>query len=203
MAAVLTEKHLCDPCYGIEESERQKRYNLPATKPLPTDVEHITASEYLQAHQLAVLNAVDKPAAQYVDKELERFPRTRERLAFEMFELAWEILARGEAPMHEAGFAGCARRDITPERLPEYLKWLEKLIFRCCELRNQVPLPAPRHEQFVFLLSLLLISLRDVGADRYAATVDALKSQWRKADSDRLEDILSELEKAAMTRLNS
>jgi protein-arginine kinase activator protein McsA len=87
-AGEIARHDFCEVCYSGVEADRMKLYNAQPNKPLPADVEHITASEYLAACARAASNGVEKPALRHIHEELKRLPKTRQRLAFEMLQLA-------------------------------------------------------------------------------------------------------------------
>jgi len=112
-----------------------------------------------------------------------------------MLRLTWQSLERGEDPVSEAGFAGCCRSSIEPERSPEHILWLERIIIRCFELRNQLPSPEGEHGRFAMTLTGMLISLCKVDRGRFTAILQALRVQCGEADIDSRQKLLSRFEK--------
>jgi len=194
-AGEIARHDFCEVCYSGVEADRMKLYNAQPNKPLPADVEHITASEYLAACARAASNGVEKPALRHIHEELKRLPKTRQRLAFEMLQLAWQTLERGEDPRREAGFAACASGAIESERMPEYIMWLEKIAVRCFELRGQLPTPQGEHGRFTLSLGGMLIAFGKVDRARFSAVFEALKSECDAADLNSRRKLLSGIEK--------
>ena len=201
-SAEATKHNYCDSCYPAAEAQRVKTYNRQPDNPLPTDVEHITALEYLEASARAVRNGADKPAFKHINEALKRFPKTRQRLVFEMLNLAWQSLERGEDPRQEAGFAGCCRDSIEAERMPEYITWLERIVIRCFELRSQLPNPETAHGPFALTPSLMLISLGKVDRARFSALVEDLKNQCSESQLDWRRKVLSRATKLVLQSEN-
>ena len=83
----VTRHDYCDSCYPAVEAERANTCDSQPDSPLPADVEHITALEYLAASARAVSNGADKPALRHIHEELKELPKTRQRLVFEMLPL--------------------------------------------------------------------------------------------------------------------
>jgi hypothetical protein len=188
------QHEFCDACHAIAQAERTKAYNSQPNNPPPTDVEEISALEYLEAAAKARRNGVDAPAFKHIHEELSRLPKTRERLAFEMLSLSWQSLERGQEPGWEVGFAGCCWGSIAADRSPEYKTWLEKLTFRLFELRQQLPTPPGEHGPFSHSLSLVLIALGKVDRPRFNFVVEALKSRGGDASLDSRWRVIAEAE---------
>jgi hypothetical protein len=176
------------------EAERAKISYSQPDNPLPADVEHITALEYLAASARAVCNGADKAALRHIYAELKRFPKTRQRLAFEMLRLAWQTLERREDPGWEAVFVSCAWGSIEAEQMPEYIMWLEKIAIRCFELLGQLPSPQREHAPFTLSLRGMLIALGKVDSARFNVVLEALKSKCDEADLNSRRKLLSRVE---------
>jgi len=192
--AEVTRHDYCDSCYPAVEAERAKTCNSQPNSPLPADVEHITALEYLAACARAACNGVDKPALKHIHEELKRLPKTRQRLTFEMLRLAWQTLERREDPGWETGFPSCAWGSIEAEQMPEYIMWLEKIAIRCFELRGQLPSPQGEHGPFTVSLNGMLIALGKVDRARFSVVLGALKSKCDEADLNSRRKLLSGVE---------
>jgi hypothetical protein len=172
-----TRQDFCPVCYPDAEAARVKAYNTQPPTPLRADVENITAAEFLEAADKATRNAADQPAFKYIFGQVERLPSTSDRLVFEFFQLAWEILERGQdLPSPELVLAfGWGPRD--PSRLAEYFAWLEKIILRCVELRRQLPTSPGEEGPFALNIAAGLTALRRESPARFTSFVEELKKQ--------------------------
>ena len=56
------------------------------------NAEHLTAPEFLDAESRAARNGADKPSFKRLLKDLQQFPETRQRLAFEFLAMAWRTV---------------------------------------------------------------------------------------------------------------
>src|SRR5688572_33192183 len=101
VSANATKHDFCAACYPAAEADHVRAYNQQPNNPLPDDVENITAQEYFAARERARRNGVDIPAFKHIQEHVSKSPLTRQRLAFEMMELAWQSLER------EIGRASC------------------------------------------------------------------------------------------------
>jgi len=172
-----TRQDFCPVCYPAAEAARVKAYNTELPRPLPANVENITAAEFIEAADKATRNAADRPAFTYIFAQLERMPNTRDRLVFEFLELAWQILERGQdlpSPGLVLAFAWGPRE---PARLDEYIAWLEKIIRRCVVLRRQLPSSPGEHGPFALDIAMGLTALRRVAPARFTALVEELKKE--------------------------
>lgn len=174
----------CGSCHASAEAERVKAYNSQPSNPLPADVEHISALDYLEAGECARRNGVDGPAFKHIRNELSHLPATRERLAFEMLPLIWQSLEHGEEPAWQTSLAGSCWGSIQPGRRPEYTGWLEKIILRIFELRNEFSTPVGEHGPFSLSLSMMLIALGKVDRARFTSVVQTLKDRGGEARLD-------------------
>ena len=193
--AEIAAQDLCESCYANSAAERTRAYHSQPSTPLPADVEHITAEEYLEARAKTTRNGVDIPAFKHIQKELKRLPATQQRLVFEMFPLAWRVLEHGEEPFWEMSLS-IYRNAIESHRLPEFITWLEKIIVRCFELRSQLPNPQGDHGRFAVTLSATLISLAKVERARFNAVLVDLKSRCGEANTDARMKLLNGVEEA-------
>ncbi len=171
------ERNFCQACYPDAEAARIKAYNSQPPSPLPDSVEDITAAEFLAAGDKAARNAVDRPAFDYILDQLTRLPETRERLVFDLLQLAWQTLKRGEDPPLPPLMLAFCYTPREPARLAEYIAWLKRIILRCVELRRQLPASPGEHGPFSLEISWGLIALRRVSPTRFAALLRRLKKQ--------------------------
>src|SRR5262245_46779619 len=104
-SAETLKRDLCNACYPAVEAERFNAYNRKQYTPPPPDLENITAPELLRLGVNATRNEADMPAFRKVTEELKRFPKSKQRLAFEMLELAWQSLELGQDPSNETMLA--------------------------------------------------------------------------------------------------
>ena len=161
-----------------------KTYNSQPNSPLSANVERISALEYLEAGAKAERNGVDKPAFKHIQDELERLPMARQRLTFEMLQLVWQSLERGEEPGLGAVFGGSYWSAIEPQRSSEYRVWLEKIILRSFELRSRLSNPPGDDGPFGMILSTMLIALGKVDRSRFSAILENLK---RRGGEEKLD----------------
>ena len=172
-----TRQDFCPVCYPGAEAARVKAYNAEPPRPLSANVERITAAEFFEAADKATRNAADKPAFTYIFDRLQLLPKTRDRLVFDFFRLAWQILERGQdlpSPALVLAFAWGPRE---PAREAEYIGWLEKIILRCVELRRQLAPSPGEHGPFALDIAMGLTALRRVSPTRFSALVEELKKQ--------------------------
>jgi hypothetical protein len=194
-SAEATPHNFCESCYPSVETECLATYGSQPNSTLPSDVEHISALEYLEASAKATRNGADKPAFKHIEKELSRLPMARQRLAFEMLSLASQSLDRGEEPGWAAGFAGCCWGLIEPHRKSEYATCLEKIIERCFELRRQLPASPGDHGAFGMTLTLMLIALGKVDRHRFEAILQTLRSRGGDSNLDPRWKVIDQAEK--------
>jgi hypothetical protein len=189
-----TTHDFCDSCYPAVEAEGVKAYNTQPNRPLPTDVEHITALELLEAQARAACNGADKPAVKHIYEELKRLPKTRQRLALELLQLAWNSLESGEEPIFTAFMAASFGDSMEAERIPEYIVWLERIINRCFELRSQLSGPEREHRGFELTLPAMLVSLGKVDRGRFTALLESLRGRCVETGHDARLKLLSDVE---------
>jgi hypothetical protein len=166
--------HLCESCYPAAEAARARSYAVQPAAPAPIDVEHITATEYLQVAARAAANGADKPALKHISRELERFPVTRGRLGLELLRLAWQSLEQGNDPYDLILLGGCLGNSAQTQRPPEYAELLEKIVVRSFEALARLPNPPSAHP-FGFGLTAAVRAFQRADPQRSATVIASLK----------------------------
>ena len=170
--------NFCESCYPAVESERARNYNTGPVSPLPTNVENITAAEYLEAAEKADCNGADKPAFRHIQEELRQHPEAQQRLAREMLPTIWNCLEQGIAPPIPAEAAGWFFHANPSRGLSENIAWLEKCILRCFELQSQ------KQGRFVKALLTMLMTLWRIDRPRFTAMMETLRNQAGESGRD-------------------
>lgn len=169
-------KHLCDPCSEGADATLSKPYGSQPTSPLPSDVEHITAQQFLSACEKAGANSADRPALRHIFAELNRFPAARERLAVEFLRMAWKSLQAGDDPIGWI-INGCAfGGSLASVRSAEYTELLEKIIVRSVDLLVPFPEPPAAHS-FAWGLETASIALKRLDATRFTTVISECESK--------------------------
>jgi hypothetical protein len=166
----------------------------PVRKPLPViDVEHITASEYLEMAARSHANSVDAPAYRHVSEELKRFPGTRERLATEMLTMALQSLEQGSDSWNLVGLGSCFGNSVPGAKTPGFIQLLERIVLRSVQLMTQSS-NGPSNHPFGMGLTMAGNALRRADPARLSTLLEGLKAQHgtvveyletRMAESDR------------------
>ena len=173
-------KHLCEICYPDEEAKRTASYG-PERKPLPAiDVEHITASDYLDFAARSHANSVDAPAYRHVSEELKRFPATRERLAMEMLTMALQSLEEGNDSWHLVGLGSCFATSVPGPKSAAFIELLERVVLRSVELMAKSP-NAPSRHPFGMGLTSAGNALRRANPVRLSNLLERVKAQDRES----------------------
>ncbi len=186
-------KHLCEICYTEAEAKRTASYS-PKRKPLPViDVEHITASEYLEMGDRSHANSADAPAFRHVSEELERFPATRERLAAEMLTMALQSLEQGSDCCYLVGLGSCLGNSVPGAKAPGLIELLERIVLRSAELMTQSS-NAPSNHPYGMGLTMAGKALRRADPARFSTLLEGLKVHHRKAFA-YLQTVMAESER--------
>lgn len=198
--------HFCEVCYptaapnastgkaGWVSQERPPR-------PLPTreEISRITTDEYFEAMARANANAADKPVFKHICAELRSLPETQQRLAFEFLRRLWCVLQSQSDPWTPFAFWPPSwTRAITPDRLPEYLGWLDKISLRCFELLGPLGEPFGLRVH----LQMALTAIYTVDRERFRSILKSLQGQCSAGENDQRRAILAEIEQL-MTRPGS
>ncbi len=174
--------HLCETCYAGAEAKRTASYG-PKARPLPLiDVERITAQEYLDFAASAHANSVDAPAFRHITKELERFPRTRERLGTEMLTMALRSLERASDAPHLVGLGSCFLNSAPEAKTPEFIQLLERIVLRSVELMAQSPNP-PSDHPFGLGLTMAGNALRRADSARFSTLLEVVGARHQLSPS--------------------
>jgi len=161
------------------------------------NIEHITALEYLDAANRAAVNGVDRiPFAQTL-KELERFPGTKQRLAFEFLAMAWRALELKDDPSGLVTLAACSTRSIEEPRRAEFATSMEKIVLRYFEILGQLGNHPNGIHPFVLTFTIGLSAIRAFDQKRCYGLLNELKGHCGDSDPRRAiiieaEQILSE-----------
>jgi hypothetical protein len=155
-------------------------------------IEHITASEYLDAANRAAANGVDRiPFAQTV-KELEGFPGTKQRLAFEFLAMALRVLEVKDDPSGLVSLAACWTGSVEEPRRAEFATLMEKIVLRYIEILGQRGNHPNGIHPFVLTFTMGLLVIREFDQRRFLALLEQLKRQC--GDSDPRRAIIVETE---------
>jgi len=195
-------KHRCDSCYPAAEAARAKSCAAQPSAPLPSNVEDLTATEYLRLSARAVANSADKAAFKHLCRELEGLPVTRARLGVELLWMALLSLEQGNDPYNLIGLGGCFGNSTQTQKSQEYVNLLERIVVRSFERLAQSPKPPSAHP-FGFGLTLAVIALRRTAPVLWATVLAALKDPTaEKADQRRLimDYVEQHIAKAGRTR---
>ena len=134
-------------------------------------IECITAVDYLNAQDKAQRNGADKPAFKRIQEDLKRLPKTQERLAFELLEIAGLALRRGKNPRNAALPALELCRSISEERLSDYIADVDSMAVQCFELMDHC-----RDNRFTFTFLTSLLVLRTLDTQRLNSLLEKLKT---------------------------
>jgi len=198
VSADVTKRDFCGSCYPTVEAEHVQAYNQQPNNPLPDDVENITAQEFFAARERASRNGVDIPAFKHIREHISKSLLTRQRLAFEMMELAWQSMERGEDPGMHMTFAGSCWTSIESQRRKEYVTWLEKIIIRCFELCGQQCPPFMVDGPFAHTLSLSLCALGCVERNRFTELLEEIRKRVGDQNSDARWQVLADAEQTVL-----
>src|SRR5215469_13591466 len=168
-------KHLCESCYPAFELTHTSQYAIDSPAPLPSNVERLTAKEYLEFSAKAAANGADKPVFKYVCEELKKLPVTRARLSVELLSLAWQSLKEGDDPYDLIGLGCCFANSIQTAQTEKCVELLEKIIVRSVESMEVSPKPPSAHP-LGFGLTLAVIALRKIAEKRYAKLLAVLRN---------------------------
>jgi hypothetical protein len=156
------------------------------------NVEQITALAYLDAADRAARNGIDKPRFGQLVEDLKRFPKTQQRLAFELLAIASQSVEQRCDPGQFIGMAAAFSGSVEAQRLPEYTMTFEKIMFAYFEVLGR---PGTRIEgvhPFVLTFVLGLSIIRKFDPNRFLVLVEILKSQC--SDPDPRGQIITEAE---------
>jgi len=136
------------------------------------NVENFTAEEFLEAEEAAERNGADKPVLRAIKQNLSDFPKTQERLAFQLLAIAWKALEHEGNPRKAAGLAIEMHQSVSVQRLPEYLLAIERIACKCFELMGKC-----RDSRFSLTLVLALSVLRRSDEKQFKVLLESLKSR--------------------------
>jgi len=148
-----------------------------STQCLFMTVESITASEYMRAKENAARNAADMPALRRVEEELNRLPKTQERLVIDLLKVARAALDRGKNLGEAALPAIDMGRSLGLEKQPKYLEAIEDIAVRCFE-----SMPKCVDSRFTLTFVSSLFVLRTSDKQRLNILLDKLKRSLGHAD---------------------
>jgi hypothetical protein len=183
--ADLSEHALCDTCHASAQKERVKGYNFQQIAPCPENVREISAEKFLELSSKAAINGADKPAFRHVQQQLSTFPETRQRLAFELLELARQALEEHGKGADSAALNAALLHDaIEPQRRHEYVGCLKKITIQLFDIAGEV-LEIPREcYRYLRPIDASLMTLAKLDRAAFEGTIEALKSRAGNRDSD-------------------
>jgi hypothetical protein len=192
-------KHLCDSCSEGADATCSKPYGSQPSSPLPTDVEQISAEQFLSACEKAAANGADRPALRHIFEELNRFPAARERLALEFLQMALKSLEAGGDPIEWIIKACSFGGSVQVVRSADYAEMLEKIILRSVDLL--VPFPElPVAHPFAWGLETASMALTRIDPTRFTTVISACESKGDELErSQRRKIIMTLQEKLAKT----
>jgi hypothetical protein len=197
-----TEHHCCEVCYPEVEAERNRTYNTQTPTPLRSDVERITAKEFVEIQERGTRNSVDMPAWKQLLEKLAPLRDVKERLTFEAIALVWDCLQAGTQPPSPALMLVSLYLPKDSQRVAEHTDWLEKMIFKAFELRKALPYDPGRHGPFTLTLMTLCTPLSIRDPNRFERILASLKAKGADPTSDIRWDIIASIEKSAHERRN-
>ena len=171
--AAEASRHLCERCYPAEEAVRAKSRITPVTPP-PANVEHVTGEEFHRLMVRARANVgADRPAFDYVCRELNKFPNTRARLALELLRMACQSLEDGNNPRDLICYGGCFGKPLETIKVQEYVRLLERIVVLSFARVMESTKPLSHHP-FGFGLRSAVARLRHADSERCAAVLARL-----------------------------
>jgi len=160
-----------------------------------TDVEHITGAQFLAAANRSTRNGADKPAFRQILESLKQFPRTKQRLTFELLAMAWQSLEVRADPGELIIWVTLWSESVEEQRLSEYVESLEKIICRYFDLLGHLEIPPGTIHPFTMTLVFGLTAIRKRNRHRFDAVLDTLRRRCGEAKLDPRCAIISETER--------
>ncbi len=153
------------------------------------EIEHVTASEFLDRTHTAVANSAAKPAFKQFLDQLKNSPTTRQKLVFEFLVMASRLLESRGDPADAILWAVRWRTSVEEARLPEYLAQLEKLVIQYFGVSGG-GISGRRGCPQVLTLAIALGAVRDTDKGRFRELMASLRHEC--SGSDHRLEILEE-----------
>ena len=153
------------------------------------EAEHVTLAEFVDASNHASCKGSDKTQFRRLLAQLERLPKTRERLVFEMLDAAWQWLEAKDDPLMLVVWVRAWSGAVEEVRLLDFLDKTERLIIRYFE-----NLPQISSSEASLTLPTLFAALLQRCPARFHTVMERLKCETRLSVSDPRRQILADIE---------